>query len=357
MVVMSSLVQHCHMVRSNGIRMNSPLSLTGMAKSVADVNVENQGGFASNDANITGFSHMHDSGTGGSPSLGNFPLFPQAGCPYDELDGCKFAQTNRATPRINGTVVAAPGYFAITMATNIRAEMTVSNHTAMYRFTFPQEPVEYNSTLSPLILADLIDLPLSRTNGSVSVNESTGRIMGTGTFLPSFGIGTYDLHFCADFQGAAIRDTGVFMNNRAGSEPKNLTVFADGINITPEILPAGAWVRFKAPDDNNQILARVGVSFISESQACSNAELEIPAFDFNSTYQSAREAWQGALGVIDINPGSASEELQTVFWSGLYRNFISPQDYTGENPLWQSDEPYYDSYYCIWDSFRRYVSF
>ena len=25
---------------------------------------------------------------------------------------------------------------------------------------------------------------------------------------------------------------------------------------------------------------------------------------------------------------------------------------TGENPLWDSEEPYYDSFYCIWDSFR-----
>lgn len=24
----------------------------------------------------------------------------------------------------------------------------------------------------------------------------------------------------------------------------------------------------------------------------------------------------------------------------------------GENPLWKSNEPYFDSYYCIWDSFR-----
>lgn len=24
----------------------------------------------------------------------------------------------------------------------------------------------------------------------------------------------------------------------------------------------------------------------------------------------------------------------------------------GENPLWNSTEPYFDSYYCIWDSFR-----
>jgi putative alpha-1,2-mannosidase len=39
----------------------------GMAKAVADVNDpdEKQGGFASGDSDITGFSHMHDSGTGG----------------------------------------------------------------------------------------------------------------------------------------------------------------------------------------------------------------------------------------------------------------------------------------------------
>jgi hypothetical protein len=38
-----------------------------MAKAVADVNnpEEKQGGFASDNSDITGFSHMHDSGTGG----------------------------------------------------------------------------------------------------------------------------------------------------------------------------------------------------------------------------------------------------------------------------------------------------
>jgi len=44
-----------------------------MAKAVADVNGEDQGGFASDNSNITGFSHMHDSGTGGVRSqLANF---------------------------------------------------------------------------------------------------------------------------------------------------------------------------------------------------------------------------------------------------------------------------------------------
>ncbi|KAK4930398.1 hypothetical protein LTR49_003139 [Elasticomyces elasticus] len=325
-----------------------------MAKAVADVNGEDQGGFASDNSNITGFSHMHDSGTGGSPSLGNFPLFPQAGCSDDLLDNCVFAKDTRAIPRINGTVEAHPGYFAVSLASNIHAEMTTTNHTALYRFTFPKTPVEANATLSPLILADLSDLPNSRINGSIFVDDSTGRISGSGVFSPSFGIGSYTAHFCSDFAGAAIRDTGVFMNDRAGSEPKNLTVVQDGINNSPEILPAGAWTRFHAPgNSHNQILARVGVSFISIDQACSNAETEIPDFDFDAVHTDAQQAWTDSLDVIDVTPGQGvNSSLQTVFWSGVYRSALSPQDYTGENPLWNSTEPYYDSYYCIWDSFR-----
>ena len=238
------------------------------------------------------------------------------------------------------------------MATGIRAEMTVTNHTALYRFTFPDKPAEENAPLSPLILADLTDLPLSRSNGSVAVDGTTGQISGSGSFSPSFGIGSYDLHFCADFSGAEMRDNGVFINNRAGIEPKTLSVVSDGVDESPEILPAGGWTRFHAPKENNQILTRVGVSFISVDQACSNAQTEIPNFDFDAVHTAAQDAWSEQLGVVSVVPGGAGHNLQVTFWSGVYRASISPQDYTGENPLWTSSEPYYDSYYCIWDSFR-----
>jgi putative alpha-1,2-mannosidase len=68
------------------------------------------------------------------------------------------------------------------MVSDIKAEMTVTNHTALYRFTFPATPVEENATLRPLILADLNDLPLSRSDASISVEADTGRISGSGTF-------------------------------------------------------------------------------------------------------------------------------------------------------------------------------
>lgn len=227
--------------------------------------------------------------------------------------------------------------------------MTVTNHTALYRFTFPDTTSTENS---PLILLDLTDLSDSRSLGNVSVDAQSGRILASGVFAPSFGIGTYTVYACADFSGARVRDTGIFVNNRAVNITKSYSIVQDGGNISPEILPAGAYVQFDAPSENDQILARVGLSFISTNRACSNAEKEISAFDFNKTEKDAENIWHEKLSVVDIDATRVNTSLQTVLWSGIYRSMISPQDYTGENPLWNSTEPYYDSYYCIWDSFR-----
>lgn len=248
--------------------------------------------------------------------------------------------SDRAVKWTNGTAQARPGYFGISLENGIDAEMTVSNHSVLYRFTFNNGSTE---TLSPVMLVDLIDLPLSRSNGTASVDPATGQLTASGTFNPSFGIGTYDLHFCADFKGATVRDSGVWVKSRAGTEPKTVTLVPDGSN-NDKSLSGGSFVRFNAPI-NNTILARVGVSFISVDQACANAANEQPDFDFERTAADAEAAWRQKLNVVSVDAEGVSSELQTVFWSGLYRAMISPQDYTGENPLWESSEPYYDSYY------------
>jgi predicted alpha-1,2-mannosidase len=41
-----------------------------------------------------------------------------------------------------------------------------------------------------------------------------------------------------------------------------------------------------------------------------------------------------------------------MFYTALYHTMLMPVDRTGENPLWHSDEPYYDDFYAIWDTFR-----
>ncbi|KAK3352403.1 glycoside hydrolase family 92 protein [Lasiosphaeria hispida] len=326
----------------------------GMAKAVADTNSgSNQGGFTLDGAAVTGFSSMHDSGTGGNPSLGNFPLFPYINCPDGDINQCAFPKRTRA--RFGGfgnsSVSAKPGNFALTLNSGIRAEMTTTHHASLFKFTFP--PVGPDGQPSqPLILQDLADLADSRQdNGTVSVDAKTGRITGSARFLPSFGGGNFVLYFCTDFKGDEILDNGVFSNSRASTAVKNLTI-SRSINGYP--LPGGAFVRFKS---GAPVLVRTATSFISAARACSYAETEIPTFNFASVSSAATEAWEEKFKPIRVSTTGVSDSLVTNFYSGIYRTMINPQNYTGENPLWFSSEPYFDSFYCIWDLFRSQLPF
>lgn len=271
--------------------------------------------------------------------MGNFPLFVQPNCPQDDLNQCKYMINDRSIAWSRDSVKAYPGYFSVELADGVIAEMTVTSHTALYRFNFSNSAGD----LKPLIAVDLTDLPKSRSKGTATVDPKTGRMSGSGTFNPSFGIGNYDLYFCADFSGASISETGVWMGTRAGTNPKTVSLTSDGIN-SDWTLSGGTFTKFKAPEDNS-ITARFGVSFISVKQACSNAEKEIPNFDFAKTLSAAEAAWDKKLSVIQVDETGIDENLLQTFWSGTYRTMISPQDYTGENPLWNSKVPYYDSYY------------
>ena len=96
---------------------------------------------------------------------------------------------------------------------------------------------------------------------------------GGGIFSPSFGIGHYTSYFCTDFHGAKVKDAGIFANSRAASV-KSIKVESETEKAAER--PAGGWVQFQKPDASNQIIVRVGLSFISEERACQNAEKEIP---------------------------------------------------------------------------------
>ncbi|KAG6201593.1 hypothetical protein E4U50_006658 [Claviceps purpurea] len=344
----------------------------GLAKAAPDVDGLNTGGFSTDGSNITGFSALHDSGTGGNPSLGNFPLFPQL-CPDDDLNRCRFRIGDRKVPYVKESVVAEPGRFSVELGSGIRANMTVSEHAALYTFQFPAGDSEgmahHNDSgglpQHPLVMLDLTDLWQSRQNASVSVDETSGRMLGNGTFLPSFGAGSYVVHFCVDFFGPGrVYDSGVWVNGRAGTEPKELFL-TRGFNLF--YLEGGAFVRFEPGAGSGSgsgsdstamvtvtVTARVGLSFKSAEQACRSAETEIPdpRNDFGRLVEEARGEWRDKLQSVSVTAGGASEDLVVSFWSGIYRNMISPQNYTGENPHWDTGRPYFDSFYCIWDSFR-----
>jgi hypothetical protein len=105
--------------------------------------------------------------------------------------------------------------------------MAVSQHAALFRFDF-SDVSNGNGSIDPMIMLDLTDLWQSRQNASISIEaedgSEMGRMKGNGTFLPSFGAGSYMAYFCLDVSGGAIKDSGVWVNDRAGTEPKELYV-------------------------------------------------------------------------------------------------------------------------------------
>ena len=70
----------------------------------------------------------------------------------------------------------------------------------------------------------------------------------------------------------------------------------------------------------------MGVSFISTAQACSNAESEIPDFNFDSVRSAAFDEWDELLSRVQIDPQGSDPELVELFYSSLYRSHISPAD-------------------------------
>lgn len=347
------------------------------AKAVADVDSfnnqgSNQAGFTLDGTPIIGFSATHDSGTGSRPSLGNFALFPEL-CPQDDIDQCKFERSERMINYDPNKVEATPGYFSVDLVNQIQSRMTIGERSAMFEFTFPHasidDPSPYSNhsrwmpwhtddpSVAPLILLDLNDLQLSRRSANITIDAETGLMTGNGMFLPSFGGGSYIMHFCANFvSNTSMRDNGIFINHRAASTPKQLSIPR---GWQP---PAGGWIRFE-PDTTafaTVVTVQVGLSYISTERACSNIAVDLEDVftpttksltEFDALRAQAEDVWRNQLSIITVDTTSA-ESNPTLFYSALYRTMINPQNYTNENPLWQSDEPYFDSLYCIWDTFR-----
>lgn len=101
-----------------------------------------------------------------------------------------------------------------------------------------------------------------------------------------------------------------------------------------------------------QISSRVGISFISTEKARSYITSEIPSWTLNDTVQSAVDEWnQNVFSKTQVSLDSTANMTNVrLLYSSLYFIHLMPSDRTGENPLWQSDEPFWDDFYTLCQS-------
>lgn len=282
------------------------------------------------DKPIIGFSQTHVSGTGGESKYGNFRVTPQVG-PVDLKD---FASPKRDE-------VAEPGYYAVTLTKpDVRAELTTTRLVAVHRYTFPAGKearliLDAGSVVFTGGGAGRRQRPVASRTSVVAPN----RVEGTGDFLGGWNPAPYTLHFSAEFS-RPFKSYGTWRGTES---------YPGTASVTGEQAGAGAFVTFDTTA-GGQVEVKIGLSFLGTEKARQNLLREAGGADFDEIRRRAAILWEQALAKIKVEGGSDDE--RRIFYTGLYRSHYMPHDLTGENVWWQSAEPHYEDYYCLWDTFR-----
>jgi predicted alpha-1,2-mannosidase len=307
----------------------------GMIKPGPDMDTgadEPNAGWAA-EGDILGFSQTHVSGTGGGKKYGNILVQPATGA-VRPLDAGSPRQNERASA----------GFYGVTLARYaVGVEITAARRAAIYRFRYPDGQ---QANLLFDVGHCLLSYPKHGESQSLTASEvhvlSPTEVSGSSSVTGGWNKqpNSYTVYFYARTDTPAV-SWGTWM----GGQLKPGSASAAGGAKSR----SGAWLTFPTRTSRT-VLMKIGISFISVEQARRNANAEIPGFDFAATQAAAAAAWDLALGNVELKGETAEQEQ--VFYTALYHTMLAPTDRTGENPLWKSDEPYYDDYYAIWDTFR-----
>jgi putative alpha-1,2-mannosidase len=109
---------------------------------------------------------------------------------------------------------------------------------------------------------------------------------------------------------------------------------------------------FSFPSNTTILKSRVGVSFVSTEKACQYIASELPTWDLEPIIDTAKIEWNNEVLSKVTTTDKRNSTLLEMLYSGLYKMHLMPSDRTGDNPNWDTNEPTYDDFYTLWDTFR-----
>ncbi|OAA62347.1 alpha-1,2-mannosidase family protein [Cordyceps fumosorosea ARSEF 2679] len=292
--------------------------------------------------NVTGFSMLHESGTGGAPKYGVVSQMPVLG----EIENPLVQETNdtRAEPDLTKV-----GYYRAKLGSGTTVELAAADKAGLLQYTFPKTDKPLNVWVDVShVLSSYRGQGLGQhyLGGNISVLDEPDKP----GFLYYTGSGKYDngwnraaawtVYFCGHFDAPATYKIFRSPHDNKGKNTKR--------EDTAQAPRVGALFRF----NQTSVVSRVGVSFVSTQQACDNAAREIPrGSKIEDVRAETRQVWDRQVFSKVTTTDTNTTKLNQLY-TALYFMHLLPQNKTGENPLWTSDEPYYDDIFTFWDLYR-----
>jgi len=256
-------------------------------------NMNNGWAYTYDDYKIQGIKQTHQP----SPWINDYAAFSL----MPETGHLKIKGEERASWFSHKAEVARPYYYKVYLADyDVTAEVTPSERSAIFRFTFPQSD-------SSSILIDAFD-----KGSMVKIIPSERKVIG----------------YCRNNHGGVPAN---FHNYFVAVFNKDFnythTWNGDKLNIgnrEDEGNHVGAVLGFRT-SRGEQINVTVSSSFISPEQAMLNLSRETDGKDFQTLLAEGRNIWNKELGRIKVEGGN-DDQMRT-FYSCLYRSLLFPRKF------------------------------
>ena len=223
-----------------------------------------------------------------SPWMGDrqsFQIMPSAATGTPSAD-----RAARALAFQHENETARPYYYGVTFDSGIRAELTPTDHAAIFRFTFP----DANANL----IFDNVN-----NSGGLSLDTSSRSLTAYSDARSGLSVGASRIFIYAQFDRPV----------SAGGLP---TGSGGGANVI-------GYLRFNVPANDRTVTLRIATSLISVEQAKKNLALEIAESEgFEDVKARARALWDARLELIEVQ--GANEDQLVTLYSNLYRLFLYP---------------------------------
>ncbi|KAJ6119901.1 hypothetical protein N7523_004181 [Penicillium sp. IBT 18751x] len=314
-----------------------PFGMVKLGPDLLQSGTDSYSGYLAN-GNFSGFSMMHEQGTGGAPKYGTVSQLPLVGIISDPLSNITVSRKESD----QGSV----GYYKAQTGDGVDVELSAAARAGIYRYTFP-------SGSQGNVLVDVSHVLPSFRGQGLGQNYMGGNlsIFADGHYE---GSGVYDngwneapnwtIYFCGYFDSSATSNK-TYTATGADKSVEQPDGFVTSSSSSTRV---GGLFSFS----DSEVVSRVGISWISTKQACDNVNREIPeGTNFDSVVNEAVSDWNSKV-LSKITTTNANETSLSLLYTSLYFMHLIPTNQTGENPGWKSSEPYYQDIFTFWDLFR-----
>lgn len=291
-------------------------------------------GYNYTDSTLTGFTHLHLSGTG-IGDLGDVLVMPFTGSIRTGKSRQETYRQGYGSKYTHAREKVKPGYYAVRLEDHgIDVELTATERVGYHRYRFPRGKDAH-------VIVDLKEGMQDKSYDTYIEQTDAVTLKGY------------------RYSRGWAKDQRVYFAIRLSQPADKFSVYEEDSLVAgskAQGLSIKGLISFNAPPEKLEL--KVGLSPVSADHALANIEAETPGWNFEAIARQADEKWEKELSVISI--ATKNEAHKRIFYTALYHTMINPSLFNDHDKSYRGadrkvmEKAGFDHYsvFSLWDTYR-----